>query len=73
LSVEGSLQHVDPVKLAQAWENKVWATKYEVTFELDKYVDAIEQEIADLDIWIQHWDSELGGEDNTSLSTSRRS
>jgi hypothetical protein len=57
------LKHVDPVKLAQAWENKVWATKYEVTFELDKYVDAIEQEIADLDIWVQHWDSELGGED----------
>jgi hypothetical protein len=62
-SGEGLLQHVDPVQLAQTWENKVWATKYEVTFELDSYVNAIEQEISDLDIWVQHWDSELGGED----------
>jgi hypothetical protein len=61
---EDLLAQIDPVKLAQAWEAKTWSTTYMKTgWELDAYVEAMEQEVADLEIWVQHWDSELGGED----------
>jgi hypothetical protein len=64
LFAQDPLSNVSPERLAQVWENKTWFTTYTDTgWELDAYVEAVEHEIAALEIWVQHWDSELGSEE----------
>ncbi|KAF1845423.1 uncharacterized protein K460DRAFT_355247 [Cucurbitaria berberidis CBS 394.84] len=59
--VKDPLSHIDPNKLTHAWETKVWEDTYEDSWDLGRYIEHMEQDLADLDIWVTHWDSELDG------------
>jgi hypothetical protein len=47
--------------LTQAWEKQVWQRMWEVDWSLEHYADQMEMEIADLGLWVEHFDSELDG------------
>jgi hypothetical protein len=47
--------------LTRDWEEKVWQRTWENDWDMDKYANQMETEIANLEIWITHFDSELDG------------
>jgi hypothetical protein len=59
--VEDPLKSLDPTKLADAWGEKTWLSYYKGDRNPNSYRERMEQELADLDLWMKHWDSELEG------------
>lgn len=61
--VNDQLVRIDASCLARAWEKQVWERTYETDSDIDKYVEQMDIDIADLGLWAQHFDSELCGYD----------
>jgi hypothetical protein len=61
--VNDKLIHLDAKRLAKVWEAKIWRRTYEMDWDLDNYVDQMETDIMDLELWEAHFDSELDGYD----------
>jgi hypothetical protein len=59
--IPDKLINISARALTQAWEKKVWQRTWEVDWNLENYADQMETEIADLGLWVDHFDSELDG------------
>jgi hypothetical protein len=61
--VDDQLVRIDASHLARAWEKQVWDRTYETDSNIDKYVEQMDIDVADIELWAQHFDSELCGYD----------
>jgi len=61
--VDDQLVRIDAGHLARAWEKQVWGCTYDTDSDIDKYVEQMDVDVADLGLWAQQFDSELCGYD----------
>ncbi|KAF2830740.1 hypothetical protein CC86DRAFT_267719, partial [Ophiobolus disseminans] len=61
--VDDKLVHLNASLPARAWETRIWQRAYEERHDFDSYVEEVEMEITDLELWETHFDTELDGYD----------